>query len=342
MEPNKQPGQGKTPSANEPNSELAQNPAVDEFFDRLKYDMRHPKPGQEAIGAALEAIHRLAQEMDAEDSAATAEYGDASGPNTCLACGAANPEINKFCATCGVPLHRVPAAPGDSPAEMTRVQPAMQTPVPSLAPATPPGQHHYHHHYHHHYFAQPGAVSEPGADNREAPGAVVREAARVRATLNAPSSSRAETAVRKLTQDWALACNSKQLDDIVSLYSADAVVLRSNLLPMRGTAAIREYFYSAMDSGFGEVEMEPLRLELFGDVAYEVGRCKMLVPVAMGKRREERGKYLIISVRQQGEWKVVADCWSSDLSLAAAPEVSLIRPTPSGNAPPTRPPRKGV
>jgi uncharacterized protein (TIGR02246 family) len=339
VEPNKQSGQGKTPASNEPNSELAQNPAVDEFFDRLKYDMRHPKPGQEAIGAALEAIHRLAQEMDAENSAPSTDYDDSGRPNTCMACGAANPEINKFCATCGVLLLRVPAEPGNIQAETTRVQ----LPAQSLALTTPPGQHHYHHHYHHHYFPQPGEASEPAAAPRESvPGAVARDGGKIRATLNAPSSSRAETAVRKLTQDWALACNTKQLDDVVSLYAADAVVLRSNLLPMRGTAAIREYFYSAMDSGFGEVEMEPLRLELFGDVAYEVGRCKMLVPVAMGKRREERGKYLIISVRQQGEWKVVADCWSSDLSLAAAPEVSLIRPTPSGNAPPARPPRKGV
>ena len=339
MEPNKQPGLGKTPPANQPESELAQNPAVDEFFDRLKYDLRRPKPGQEAIGAALEAIHRLAQEMDAEDSVASTGYDGAPQPSTCMACGAANPEINKFCATCGVPLHRAPAQPDNRSAEASRVQ----APGQSLAPAAPPGQHHYHHHYHHHYFSQPGAAPEDVAESRETgPGAAARDGGKIRATLNAPSSTRAEAAVRKLTQDWALACNSKQLDDVVSLYASDAVVLRSNLLPIRGTAAIREYFYSAMDSGFGEVEMECLRLELFGDVAYEVGRCKMLVPVAMGKRREERGKYLIISVRQHGEWKLVADCWSSDLSLAAAPEVSLIRPTPSGNPAPPRPPRKGV
>jgi ketosteroid isomerase-like protein len=148
--------------------------------------------------------------------------------------------------------------------------------------------------------------------------------------------------VRKLTQDWALACNNKQLDDVVELYAADAVVLRSNLLPIRGTAAIREFFFSALDSGFGEVEMEPLRVELFGDVAYEVGRCKMLVPVAMGKRREERGKYLIISTRQNAEWKLVADCWSSDLSLAAGSDVSLAKPAPGAPGPLPRPPRKGI
>jgi hypothetical protein len=43
----------------------------------------------------------------------------------------------------------------------------------------------------------------------------------------------------------------------------------------------------------------------------------MLVPVAMGKRREERGKYLVLYIRQSnGEWRIAADTWSSDLSLA--------------------------
>jgi ketosteroid isomerase-like protein len=335
VEHNKQPGPGKVPPASEPDAELAQNPAVDEFFTRLKYDMRHPKPGQEAIGAALEAIHRLAQEMDAEDSAEVIDHDDGTRPSVCMACGASNPEINRFCATCGVPLHRVPSRTMETPAEIPQPQ--------SHPPASPAGQHHYHHHYHHHYFSQPGAVGETAAQSGGAnQSATLRDGSKVRATLNAPSSNRAETAFRKLTQDWALACNTKQLDDVVSLYAADAVLLRSNLLPIRGTAAIREYFFSAIDSGFGEVEMEPLRVELFGDVAYEVGRCKMLVPVAMGKRREERGKYMILSIRQNGEWKLVADCWSSDLSLAGAPEVSLIRPTPSATGPAPRPPRKGV
>ncbi len=145
-----------------------------------------------------------------------------------------------------------------------------------------------------------------------------------------------------MTQDWALACNSKQLDDLVDLYAADALVLRSNVPPVRGTAALREFFFAALDSGLGEVEMQPLRVELFGDVAYEAGRCKMLVPVAMGKRREERGKYLIIFTRQDGEWKIIADCWSSDLSLGVAAEPAS---RPSVQTPGTalpRPPRKSA
>jgi ketosteroid isomerase-like protein len=113
-----------------------------------------------------------------------------------------------------------------------------------------------------------------------------------------------------------LACNTKHLDDLLELYSPDALVLRSNYPPIRGAAAVREFFFGALDAGLGEVEIEPLRVDVVGDLAYEAGRCKALIPGSTGKRREERGKYLWVLQRQpNGEWKVVADCWSSDLTL---------------------------
>ena len=302
---------------------------MDEFFTRLSYDMRHPKPGQEGIAAALQAIQRLALEVDAEESAVTELTPDAAPAEgrTCQVCGSVNRSQHRFCGTCGVPLE-------DS------LSPEVSAPVPDpqaaasprynvVAPA--PGDHHYHHHYHHHYFSGEGAIPATSGEPRAA------RDGRVRAPLTGPNLSRAEAAVRQLSRDLAQACNTRQLDDLVGLYGPDALVLRPNFPIVRGSAAIREFFFAALDAGLGEVEMEPLRVELFGDVAYEAGRCKMLVPVAMGKRREERGKYLIISTRQSGgEWKAVADCWSSDLSLGTESPIK-----PQGAPPPlARPPRK--
>ena len=149
------------------------------------------------------------------------------------------------------------------------------------------------------------------------------------ATMN-----RVETAVRKIIQDWVFACNSKQLDDLVSIYSSDALVLRPNHPAVRGTAAIREFFFAALDSGVGDVEIDPIRLDVIGDVAYEAGRFKMLVPLAVGKRREERGKYLALLSRQAiGEWRIVSDCWSSDLSLPKPAESDTKSATPPAPKP---------
>jgi ketosteroid isomerase-like protein len=140
-----------------------------------------------------------------------------------------------------------------------------------------------------------------------------------------------------------LACNGKQLDDLVDMYGADAIVLRPNVSPVRGTAAIREFFFAALDAGLGDVELEPLRVEVFGDTAYEAGRCKMLVPFAMGKRREERGKYLLTLARQAGDWKILADCWSSDLSLGVNVDSGPSKPNvPSPPNAALKPLRKNV
>lgn len=306
-------------------AEPGHDPAIDDFFRRLKQDLHQPKPGNESIAAALQAVQRLTSQVDADASASAA--AEAVATRACIACGSQNPLDNRFCAICGVPQQDAPFSPEASIAARPK----------SAAPAA--GQHHYHHHYHHHYFSSSDAGSLSGSEQRPANAPIARDV-RTRTPLAGASLSRSEAAVRKLTQDWALACNNKQLDDLVELYGADAVVLRPNVPPVRGTAAIREFFFGVLDAGLGEVEMDTFRVEVFGDIAYEAGRCQMLVPF-MGKRREERGKYLLTLVRQAGDWKILADCWSSDLSLApnvdATPAKSNMQ---APQNPALKPPRK--
>jgi ketosteroid isomerase-like protein len=316
--------------------ELAHNPAVDDFFRRLKQDLRHPKPGNEAIAAALQAVQRLTTQVDAD--ASTGALAEAAEFRTCLSCGSQNPAENRFCAICGVPQQDAPPL---APAPLAPEVATAAGPSP-VAPAA--GQHHYHHHYHHHYFASAeGGVSLGGSEQRAPISAPAVRDVRPRTQLGAASLNRAESAVRKLTQDWAQSCNGKQLDDLVGLYAVDAIVLRPNVPPVRGTAAIREFFFSLLDAGFGDVEMEPLRTEVFGDIAYDAGRCKMLVPFTMGKRREERGKYLLTLARQAGDWKILADSWSSDLSLGVGVDSSSAKSSLPGSSNPTlKPPHKSV
>jgi ketosteroid isomerase-like protein len=311
---------------------------MEELYRKLEPELRRTKPNPEAIAAALEAAQRLVTEVDAteieaENAAGAVSQDLAADPHTevCPNCGYRNRTGNKFCGMCGVaakstqgPERRSLSAPGHDPAAefQFRRDPFVNEPHP---PASLSGQpsagvptvetHHYHHHYHHHYFPagyesgapRPGdsGRAEPSRDDKFRPSAAMRG-----------DLSRAEAGVRRVTQEWVLACNTKHLDDLLDLYAADALVLRSNYPPVRGAAAVREFFFAALDAGLGEVELEPLRVEIAGDLAYEAGKCKALVPSATGKRREERGKYLWVCARQSnGEWKLTADCWSSDLSL---------------------------
>lgn len=299
------------------------NPALGEIYQRLYPEMRRPKPNQEAIAAALQAMQRLTLEADSETVAEDATQHSPNALTACPVCGHRNREGNQFCGACGLPLGPLPES--DS-ASQTTANPNLSTSAQAARDEVHPavgahaGAHYYHHHYHHHYFQGGNADPGTGASRVNAPESA-READRLRiaAAAKGEPMSRSEAAVRRLTQEWVLACNTRQLDELIELYATDALVLRSNLPPIRGAAAVREFFYSSLEAGLGEVAVDPMRVEVSGDMAHEVGRYSALVPGATGKRREERGKYLWVFAKQpSGDWKLVAECWSSDLTFTAA------------------------
>jgi uncharacterized protein (TIGR02246 family) len=309
------------------------NPALGEIYQRLYPEMRRPKPNQEAIAAALQAMQRLTMEADSETVAEDATLQSDSGPHhPCRACGHHNREGNKFCGSCGLPLGAAPPQSSDptSPAygvptldyDDARLPQSSEAPHSGARdevhppPGSPAGSHHYHHHYHHHYF-QGGHDAAPRPNAPES----AREADRIRiaAAAKGEPMSRSEAAVRRLTQEWVLACNTRQLDELMELYAPDALVLRSNLPTIRGAVAVREFFFASLEAGLGEVSVEPMRVEVLGDLAHEVGRYSALVPGTAGKRREERGKYLWVFAKQaSGDWKLVSECWSADLTLSGS------------------------
>jgi ketosteroid isomerase-like protein len=283
-----------------PDDDFLLNSPAEEILKRFQSEMRRQQPTQESVTAMQRiAAESIADSVGVEDSNPPTTQ---SSSLTCQTCGHRNRPGSRFCGMCGLPL--------ETPAEGIHHSETSK-PTPQSGP------HHYHHHYHHHYFSSsPDLHLSPGR-------AVATDSTPRDAKLRNPGTpqglSRAEAAVRKVTQDWAVACNSRQLDDLVSTYATDAIVMRPNHPAIRGTPAIREFFFTALDAGLGEVELEVLRVDVIGEVAYEAGRCKMLVPTAIGKRREDRGKYLMVLSRQSNaEWRIVADCWSSDLSLSPA------------------------
>jgi ketosteroid isomerase-like protein len=291
------------------------NPALGEIYQRLYPEMRRPKPNQEAIAAALQAMQRLTMEADSEPVAEDGALEDTVDAQVaCRVCGHHNREGNKFCGACGIAIGTEPPQPAThispvhTPAALDNYQdtlpqtpPPVQEPTDEVHPAagTPAGTHHYHHHYHHHYF-QGGRADETASAPRPNAPESAREADRMRVAAAAKGEpmSRSEAAVRRLTQEWVLACNTRQLDELIELYAADALVLRANLPPIRGAMAVREFFHASLEAGLGEVAVDPMRVEVVGDMAHEVGRYSALVPGTAGKRREERGKYLWVFAKQ--------------------------------------------
>lgn len=279
-----------------PKDEAVNNPEVEDFFHRLPANFRWPKPSADAVAAAAEAILRMTGgSAPVQEQSADGDFTP-DPANACAGCGGSLPAGARFCVWCGLPKEMAGAGATTQHAGAS-------------------AQHHVHHHYHHLVRAQ-GTPSDARATESAPP------APRGRAPGSAGPTpkGRAEITARQVVQDWAQACNIRHIDDLVELYAADATLIRSSVSPVRSLPAIREFLLSMLEAGLGDVEMESLRLEVMGEIAMDLGRCKMLVPTALGKRREERGKYLIVLVRQPaGTWKILADCWSNDLPVAASP-----------------------
>jgi uncharacterized protein (TIGR02246 family) len=302
---------------------------VEQFLKNWQAETGERPPSDDAIRIALRALTQPSVEADTQTAlqAVSLERQSNAEISVCDICGHPNRTGNQFCGMCGLPLpesFQAGLAPrGSAAVDRDSREAGALNSRPAPHPAAP-GQHFYHHHFHHHYFGAMGDASPAGATaapRASAPEAV-RDAARARSAGAGAPMSRAESAVRKLLQDWAQACNTRHLEDLVDIYTSDAMLLRPNHPALRGTQAIREHFVSILDAGFCDAELEPLRLEVFGDIAYEAGRYKALVPVAVSKRREERGKYLTLLARQSnGEWKILSDCWSSDLGLGTNAEI---------------------
>jgi len=278
-------------SKKEPEDAPLPNSAVDAFFVKMKHDFRRPKPSEEAIAVALQAIQKITGEAVLEHNDTKAfvrESGDG-----CPRCGAVNSGANRFCGYCGALLGRTEKA-------------VIKPEVKPEGAAGLSAQHFYHHHYHHHYFldAQGKALAENGAS--------VLPAGNKPLADPSEDTSDAEVAIQKLVQDWSVFCNSKRLDELVALYSADAIVLRPNEAPAQGVTAIRQLIEADLLAGLGEVDLECADTGIVGEIACLTGRCKMLVPLAAAKRTEQTGKYLIVARRERGVWKIVADSWSMD------------------------------
>jgi ketosteroid isomerase-like protein len=105
--------------------------------------------------------------------------------------------------------------------------------------------------------------------------------------------------------DFVKAFGRKDAAAVASLYTTDGQLLppRSDLVSGRGDIA--RYWQEAMRIGIRR--LETTGLEIYGEMAHEVGRYIVEAPDA---RVANAGMYIVIWKREAGLWRMHRDIWN--------------------------------
>jgi uncharacterized protein (TIGR02246 family) len=112
-----------------------------------------------------------------------------------------------------------------------------------------------------------------------------------------PGNGGSRRAIEAAVQRYVEASNQGDADALASLYADDAVLLPPDHEPVRGRAAIGDFWRQGTDEG---LEVTTLTVE--------VGRYHL---PATDEEPADSGKYVMCLKRQRdGAWKLTADIWN--------------------------------
>ncbi len=119
-------------------------------------------------------------------------------------------------------------------------------------------------------------------------------------------------AIKQATRDLASAMNAGNTGSILAHYPENVVLMPPNSGTLRGRDWVKGY-YDTLLAGKVDVTFESKDVAGHGPIAYENGNYTMITRGANGEETRDRGKYLFVLHKFNGEWKYEYAIWNSDL-----------------------------
>lgn len=117
----------------------------------------------------------------------------------------------------------------------------------------------------------------------------------------------------QMNRDFAAALNAGDAKAAAALYSEDAVLIPPGEPPVRGRAAIGEYWNGAIESGgVRDVSVETMDALSSGSLGYETGSFVLTANGPDGETVVERGRYVELLRRgSDGKWYSTHGIWNA-------------------------------
>ncbi|MFW6202072.1 MAG: YybH family protein [Gemmatimonadota bacterium] len=131
----------------------------------------------------------------------------------------------------------------------------------------------------------------------------------------APDLDAERQAILEIDEQWAQAALDRDPAGFASVYAEGGRLMPPNAPSAVGPEAVEGMMTQVLSEGTTlEISPSEVHVARAGDLAYDIGTYEMTVETPDGTIEDE-GKYLVVWEKVDGEWKVKADMFNSNLPL---------------------------
>lgn len=116
---------------------------------------------------------------------------------------------------------------------------------------------------------------------------------------------------------WVKEYNADNLNAVVALYAADGCRMPPNAETVHGSDAILAQLKSGKDNGGAKIKVTVTSAESMGDSGWGAGTYELTradgTPI-------DNGKWMNVSKKVKGTWKIQCDMWNSNNPLPTSPK----------------------
>jgi uncharacterized protein (TIGR02246 family) len=127
--------------------------------------------------------------------------------------------------------------------------------------------------------------------------------------MNQPTAD-VRDSIRRGNDAWNKSFNRGDADGVAALYSDNAFVLPPGHEPIRGSAAIRDFWQGLIKAGFKDHDIELIEVEAEAGLAFVVGKWSAKGPGASGNEQSFGGAIVTVHKREDDQWKPCLHIWN--------------------------------
>ena len=123
-----------------------------------------------------------------------------------------------------------------------------------------------------------------------------------------------EDTIRELDAQWSRAAQNKDAAKFATFYAETGSALPFNAPRVTGRTKVQELWTGLMAKPGFALHFAPTSIVVSKaqDMAYDIGTFELKLNDAQGAPMTIPGKYVVVWVKQGGEWKAQADCFNTD------------------------------